>query len=246
MGYEPDTTEHRNNSDPSTNSYCQKLLDLVTDCRLKILNGRTLGDCEGKLTCYKHNGCSTVDYFITSPILRSLINSLQVLDLNSYSDHCPLVLDLYLTKPFELFMPLFNFEKMPPMYKCNEEGVSKFIDFQETEEADSMFVNITNKTFTLDKHGSEIFTNEFTKIIQLMASSSLTVKRTVSNLPHKKWFDSECKNSKQNLNRLARNCSSHPFCTEIRSIYHSERNKHSRLMKQRRSKFLSRLNESIQ
>ena len=107
-------------------------------------------------------------------------------------------------------------------------------------------INITNKTFTLDKHGSEIFTNEFTKIIQLMASSSLTVKRTVSNLPHKKWFDSECKNSKQNLNRLARNCSSHPFCTEIRSIYHSERNKHSRLMKQRRSKFLSRLNESIE
>ena len=81
IGYQPDLTEPRNNLDPTTNSYCTKFLDIITTNRLKILNGRTLGDCQGKLTCYKYNGCSTVDYFVASTALRNLIETLCVLDL---------------------------------------------------------------------------------------------------------------------------------------------------------------------
>ena len=75
---------------------------------------------------------------------------------------------------------------------------------------------------------------------------SLEPSHVPTKLPHKKWFDKDCQISKKNLNRLARNYSSHPSCIPIRSLYFSERNKHNRLMKVKRTSFLARLNESIE
>ena len=42
--------------------------------RLRILNGRTLGDLYGKFTCQKPTGASVVDYFIASEeLLKDII-----------------------------------------------------------------------------------------------------------------------------------------------------------------------------
>ena len=40
----------------------KQLLDLCKSARLRILNGRCLGDSQGCFTSYQHNGCSVVDY----------------------------------------------------------------------------------------------------------------------------------------------------------------------------------------
>ena len=56
------TLYYRENEDIcSVNEYGKKLLELCIETELKILNGRMLGDLEGKLTCHKWNGSSTVD-----------------------------------------------------------------------------------------------------------------------------------------------------------------------------------------
>ena len=135
---------------------------------------------------------------------------------------------------------------MPSGYKWNSEGLLKYNEFQDSFECEDMFNGLVNKIFAYNQSGSQLFSDEFTKIIHTMAASSLTCKRIPKTVPKKKWFDSDCKNSKKNLNRLARNCSSHPFCPEIRNTYHKERNSHNRLMKHKRLDFLSRLNASIE
>ena len=75
--------------------FSTQVLNLCKSSNLRILNGRTIGDSLGKYTCYKWNGCSVVDYAIyDGDFLRSVL-SFKVLDiLDSWSDHCPITLNL--------------------------------------------------------------------------------------------------------------------------------------------------------
>ena len=246
-GIEPDIITLRNNSDLTTNSYCDLFIDSITNNQLRIVNGRTLGDCLGHLTCHKHNGSSTVDYFVTSRDLISQINSLQVLDLNAYSDHCPLILMLSFETPFQCISPTFNFGKMPLKYKWNNMSTEGFVDAQNTPACINKLTEMLAKEYTPDAAGSEQFTNDFTEIVHHTATNSLSRARPPKDLPHKKWFDTECAKSKQNLNRLARNISRHPhIMAENKKVYFDERKKHNKLIWHKKNDFLSRLNKSIE
>ena len=76
------------------NQYGRWPIDLCADNQLYILNGRTLGDLTGKFTCHTPSGSSIVDYFITSSTLSTDIQSMIVIDLSLFSDHCLLTLKL--------------------------------------------------------------------------------------------------------------------------------------------------------
>ena len=63
-GYELDTfTTHRNNKDVSLTSYGDQLIQLCIASKLRVLNGRTRGDLQGRFT---YQGCSTVDLVLAS------------------------------------------------------------------------------------------------------------------------------------------------------------------------------------
>ena len=67
----------------------KQLLDLCISARLRILNGRILGDSTGTFTCHQPKGSSVVDYVITSEDNISNIPYVEVFDYNgSISDHC--------------------------------------------------------------------------------------------------------------------------------------------------------------
>ena len=246
IGYSNDDAEPRNNLDCKTNSYCHKFLDVLINNQLRILNGRTLGDCRGKFTCFKYNGKSVVDYFACTTLLRTHVTSLQVNNLCSYSDHCSLTLSLYMRSKYECFIPILDFEMMPQGYKWNEEGQTKFIDNQEVPEFANLFTTILEKEYSNDATGNKSIVENFTEAINFLASISLTKVKRPNKISHKRWFDRECANSKKNLNRLACNMSRHPFSPELRQAYYSQRNNHTRLIKSKKLAFLSRLNKSIE
>ena len=55
------------------------------------MKGRILGDLECKLTCFKWNGCSTVDYAIVHKDLWNKIDFFKVRELEGdISDQCPI------------------------------------------------------------------------------------------------------------------------------------------------------------
>ena len=118
IGLPVDSEEPRNNSDPTVvEPHSQLFIDTVINNQLKILNGRTLGDTTGKLTCHKSNGSSLVDYFVMTSWAREHVDSLQVRDFTSFSDHCPIVLNLTTFEPFEAAFILPDFSKMPAGFK---------------------------------------------------------------------------------------------------------------------------------
>ena len=84
--------KHRCNKDQHKNSYGDKLIDLATSANLKILNGRTLGDLEGRYTYIGYNGLSTVDYVLASEnMLSRNIHSFVVEEMTNFSDHRPTI-----------------------------------------------------------------------------------------------------------------------------------------------------------
>ena len=73
------------------NAKGRNLLETSTALNLRILNGRIVGDLEGKETCFHYNGSSVVDYVMGS---KSILRNVRYLIVKSImphlSDHCHL------------------------------------------------------------------------------------------------------------------------------------------------------------
>ena len=156
-----------------------------------------------------------------------------------YSDHCLLNLCIKLPFHFQCVYPLLEFETMPLRFKWSEIGQENFTKTQNIPEFTELFNTMLTKEYSNDAVGTASFIQNFNETVHLLASTSLKKSRKPKKIPHKKWFDSECRHSKTNLNRLACNMSKHPYSPEIRQLYFCQRSKHSQLMKQKKLNFLN-------
>ena len=90
--YENDEQCLRWSHDSGTvNARGRNLLETCTALNLRILNGRIVGDLEGKKICFHYRGSSVVDYVIGS---NSILRNVQYLIVNPsmphLSEHCHL------------------------------------------------------------------------------------------------------------------------------------------------------------
>jgi hypothetical protein len=77
----------RQNMDTSINEQGKHLIDLCIESKIRILNGRVMGDSLGSFTYYCTQGKSCIDYIVSEDIVNSF-NFLHVLPPNELSDHC--------------------------------------------------------------------------------------------------------------------------------------------------------------
>lgn len=248
IGFEVDISEHRNNCDKIVVApHSQLFLDFVINNQLKILNGRTLGDSMGKTTCHKWNGSSSVDYFVASSWVRDLVSTLQVKPLNSYSDHCPLLLNVTTSKPFHTSLELPQFSTMPTRFKWDSNVSPKqFSDALDSPEVLPKLKHILETPYDHDLNSNNEIADDLMSCFQAAAKISLKSSKKPAKLPHKKWFDRDCLRSKRNLNRLANRLSRNVKNNLCRAAYYTERNKHSHLIKKKRLNFLDNLNRAIE
>jgi hypothetical protein len=92
--YVTDTELKRINQDFIINSYGTNLLDLCLSSRLRILNGRFLGDSLGYFTHMLNNGFSSVNYAILSESLMPSMKYFKTNDFTYLSDRVQI--ELYL------------------------------------------------------------------------------------------------------------------------------------------------------
>ena len=100
-----------------------------------IVNGRKLGDTIGNKTCYKYNGSSTVDYFITTYTLLSKILNIQINNQTWYSDHIPITLIIKTNQNLENINSKINLEPIK-QYKNespHSENFKKLLNSQNIE-----------------------------------------------------------------------------------------------------------------
>ena len=92
--YESDVYCKRNSEDEKVNTIGRCILNLCISSGVRILNGRSAGDCKGKITFYNKNGTSVIDYCIVDKYSFDIIQDFYVGDFNTYSDHAPIFVSL--------------------------------------------------------------------------------------------------------------------------------------------------------
>ena len=84
----------RKSEDDQLNNFGRNLIQLCKSTGLKIINGRTSGDREGKLTFCNTNGTSVIDYVLTDKLSMPMVESFEVGCFNEFSDHAPICMSL--------------------------------------------------------------------------------------------------------------------------------------------------------
>ena len=83
--YEIDSQFFTHSQDSGTvNSRSRNLLEICTALKLRIFNGRIVGDLEGKKTCFHYNRSSVVDYAIGS---KAILQNMRYLIVNPLMPH---------------------------------------------------------------------------------------------------------------------------------------------------------------
>ena len=161
----------RFNSDNIVNTFGRELLSVMNDSNLMFVNGRKIGDSCGDKTCYKYNGSSVVDYFITTETLFDDIISFKVENQTWYSDHSPISTVFRVAR--SLHSEIIE-ENLEPFYKYvwSEEGGNKYCDLLRSDTVQNQLKNIL-----VDMQDSVSALKSFKGIIKGVADESLQIKQ---------------------------------------------------------------------
>lgn len=242
------TLQSRNNADDHlVDNRGKDFLEFCKVTGLRILNGRTFGDFDGRLTCFAHPGKndrlskpSTLDYLLCSK--PELVIMMRVHDLiPDLSIHCMVsavfraryVLDSGVGKTGEVPRPFCKFK----WSKGDEIKFSRVVNSQEIQ------ARIADLVSSSDLDSDELAVR-VTAIITDSASLA-EVKRSGrprrssrrKGPPRRKWFDSECLELRRRLRCCAKGLSLNPFNVFLQRQVIFLRRNYRKLLKKKEVKF---------
>jgi hypothetical protein len=241
----------RNASDRSTNAFKSDLRDLVLSHQMTILNGRTLGDTYGNLTCHKWNGSSTVDYSIISSDLHNSVDWFSVKSFTPFSDHCAIQTKINLSANIPITSP--NPENLcknraPKRFIISDEGKQIFKELQHEHSFSSSLDTILTKAqnqmnpVTLNKELTSLFVSTADKSFN--SSKPWKLKKETGFC--KPWYDNQCKEQKKSMNKSLRCMERHNLCLFHRHKYYNCKKGYFRLLRSKKRAFFSDMNTKIE
>ena len=192
----------RNNQDPTINKYGKELTDYCVATKSYILNGRTLGDLQGKLTCHQEKGSSTVDYAVVNERLSKYIRSFQVQDPSTGSDHCPLKLEIELQNN-NLSKVKNNTTKRPPPIRWNEKTEREFINRMNSDELRELITSI-HKLLDDNADNIDVIIDKIGEIYIGTKEKKQTSRKNKPKHNLKKWYDNTCEDLSRRLKITAK------------------------------------------
>ncbi len=79
--------KHRKSEDSHINNFGRRLIALCKESGLRILNGRSISDSNGKTTFQRRAGTSVIDYAIIHYGALPIVKYFEVQNFNTFSDH---------------------------------------------------------------------------------------------------------------------------------------------------------------
>ncbi len=197
--YEPDVMD-LNRTSRDIVSPCPRVnrsLELCKSAKLRLLNGRMLGDSFGSYTCYKEQGCSVVDYVLTNEDHIKDIAYFQVGDFNgAVSDHC------YISTAVRVKCEGFDNEMLrhkrpsPVKYVWDERYIFKFQFAFNQHDISDMIGELMNDQEQLSNNCIGRMVSNLSNIYTKVADRTLKKRHVRKSVKRdKKWFD----NSLQSL-----------------------------------------------
>ena len=211
--------QKRKGCDNKVDGRGKQLLQMCISLKLRILNGRILGDSNDNFTCFKYNGTNVVDYIIMSEdLIKQILNCKASNVIPCLSDcHCKvsvMLLSLYRNNNE-------NTIHFPGKFKwaeCSKENIQDAICHPSCKHDIKKY---------LSKHydaplNVDTAAADFQNIVLKAAKLSLIFKSTkFKKYKHlkKKWYDQDLCNKKKELYIEARHMSANPFNIIIRNNY---------------------------
>ena len=194
----------RNSQDRGpTNDQGKQLLNFCIGTRMRMLNGRTLGDTKGRLTCHHYNGSSTVDWCLVSSEFLDSILYFRVNEFLTLSDHCPITVGIRACSTSLVNDSKAELFPLPTQIKWNEKIALQFKASLYSEKIQSKI-----KSFVLSVKDADTAANFLTNVLyDCLASCKIHVKKKISKnrkKRHKRWFDEDCIELKRNMQKQAR------------------------------------------
>ena len=210
--------------------------DLIAMCNeldMSILNGRTPGDVFGRITCFRPNGCSVVDYGICSnDFIKSVLFFKVDTPLPWLSDHSAIqvAISVDINGSFKS-MPEENLSDLPVLYSWNQKAKVKFT---ETVQSFSFKKKLSGLADTNDP---DTMVFEFNKLLH---SSLDIIKPTKPKDNHKNrnsWYNDECKSAKLEIRKLGKTLKLDPFNSSIRIELANKRKLYKSLLRKSKRNF---------
>ena len=216
----------RNSQDFMVTKQGKELLDLCNKSQLVILNGRKLGDTEGKYTCHKYNGSSVVDIIAASYDLYPKIKYMQVLEPVWYSDHCSLVcaLDAKVYKSQqENDSAQDKLNKIPQKFKWDENGANIF-----EKEISNNLLKVLEESNETEPNAQAL---KYEETMIGIAKKVLTpVKNCTQTKPRDQWMNKTCFQEQKVLKQTKREFLLLPGNLDHRQKYLHHKKRYKRLL----------------
>ena len=252
----------RCNQDQHKNTYGEKLIDMTVSSNMKILNGRTLGDLEGRYTYIGYNGLSTVDYVLGTENIftNNIIHSFEVEEITNFSDHRPTRLTIQynaikdtnkVDNESEYSRPRNKqtFIKDYETYKneLNTKMDSNFIDplLKRIEsinmggnpaDLDAIIQTINNTYLNKVRPVPEHYTNK----------QRMNNKNKNKMTKDKAWYTNDCKTMKKRLIQARKMLEKNPEKQDLRILYYKTNKQYKKLVKFQRRKYEENLTYKLE
>ncbi|CAG2186412.1 unnamed protein product [Mytilus edulis] len=207
--YITDIDIRRVNQDSTLNTLGNKLLELCSSSRLRILNGRFWEIPPGYFTYMCNTGFSTVDYAIASESLLPEVKYFKTNDFTYLSDHVQINLYMNCSIISDTCMKKCLDEKrwhLIKSYKWTELSSSKLIDVLSTENVKKEILDLEMEHFDSNKLGVDGATEKLNKILQTIAENTCKVISKPTKKKKKKikqvWSDNVVYETKRQINYL--------------------------------------------
>ncbi|MCU7801461.1 MAG: endonuclease/exonuclease/phosphatase family protein [gamma proteobacterium symbiont of Lucinoma myriamae] len=211
----------RKSEDSKIDDRGKQLIDLCISTRMRILNGRCIGDSFGKFTCQKPKGASMVHYAIVSEELLKNIMYFHVHPFKPLFSDCHSKLSLNLKASFKHTVYKNTEENMPQSYKWTKYSPGKFEKALKDKAISNKIKSFLNTTFDVQETCINQACDVFDDIVISAANLSLTKRKpSKSNVSKcKKWYDEDLYSKRRELNIKASKMFRQPFNKVLRNSY---------------------------
>jgi exonuclease III len=236
----------RNSQDKTVNTRGRELMQFCIESRLRILNGRFIGDSLGYFTCHKPNGSSVVDYIIMSEELTKRVKYSHVHKFTMHSDHCKLS-TLLRTRHIEITPPKVTTNPIPLGFIWNNDKIPQFQEALNSPEVSAKVSEFMGKKFQNTWEDIQEATNSLNDIIYLAASKSLRkMNRPKKSMNKDKiWYNRSLKAMKKDLQKKALLLAHYPQEPGIRKAYFQGLKWYNQKRKLERKKFKAEMIDKL-
>ena len=217
--YKSDYFLPRKSLDKVINNQGRALLDLCASARLRILNGRFIGDLLGYFTCINSRGSSVVDYAVASVDLLSSVKYFNVKNPTHFSDHSQLV--TYFECNLKPYTNRKEYKKQNFSFQWTKMSKRLLLDRLEDSKICESIINFQTTDFEKSESGvnnaTEFITNVYFDLSKnCMINRSFQKKRKKPNSP---WTDSEFFSLRSTVNSLSQKLKKYPYDLSLKNKF---------------------------